>query len=543
MYSLAHFLSHLRRSQIGLVLDVGANTGQFASELFNAGFPGRVISFELLSVAHAALEKAAQDNSNWEVAPRCALGAEAGNAVINIAGNSYSSSLRPMLKGHLAAAPQSAYVGAEATPIDTLANYLERRFSGSAPRFALKIDTQGFEREVLDGLGAHVEQCAAVLLKMPLDALYGGAADLPTLFTRLVESGLRCVGLSPGHKHLWTRDAIEVDGFFIRDFSAAEQTFPLFTSVSPRLSGEALLQQREVVSSWRAAGFDPISVNGPREIAQLAALDLGIGIEPAPEDGKPFIGDILAAIRKRGSARAGIINADCKMLGYPDLALTLDAALGNGVLFAERIEIRDGCSPILGDCGGFDAFFFDTNVLGQIDDQYFRIGETWWDYWFPLQLAVSGAVLGNIALPVILHRPHEFRWSQEQWLGHGRHLWGMMKACSEQNALPPSFSFDGVRHLDEPDSQQIAELGSACFEWLRTRRLPREVTFLPNGMESVEALLRTTYCALGELAATRNELAATRNELAATRNELAAVYASTSWRITAPLRRALHYVK
>jgi len=253
MYSLAHFLSHLHRNQTDLVLDVGANCGQFALELFNAGFTGQVISFEPLSSAHVALVKAAQDNPQWEVAPRCALGASTGTAIINIAGNSFSSSLRPMLERHLAAAPESAYVGTETTPVETLADVIARRFPEGARRFALKIDTQGFEGEVLDGLGADVEQCVAVLLEMPLDSLYGGAAGLPTLFARLVNCDFRCVGLSPGHKNPWTGDAIEVDGLFVRDVSAGQPPFPLLASVPPDLSGEALAAELAATKAELAA--------------------------------------------------------------------------------------------------------------------------------------------------------------------------------------------------------------------------------------------------------------------------------------------------
>src|SRR5215470_6869482 len=133
MYSLAHLLSHLRRSETDVVLDVGANSGQFALALFNAGFTGRIISFEPLSLAHAALSEAAQNHPDWEIAPRCALGAAVGSAVINIAGNSFSSSLRPMLERHLAAAPQSAYVGSETVHVETLGNVIARRFPGGAP--------------------------------------------------------------------------------------------------------------------------------------------------------------------------------------------------------------------------------------------------------------------------------------------------------------------------------------------------------------------------------------------------------------------------
>jgi len=533
MYSLAHLLSHLHCSQTELVLDVGANSGQFALELFNAGFTGRIISFEPLSSAHAALRKVARNNPKWEVAPRCALGATVGSAAINIAGNSFSSSLRPMLEPHLAAAPQSAYVGTEIVPVETLGSVIARRFPGGAPRFALKIDTQGFESEVLDGLGAHVERCAAILLEMPLDSLYGGAADLPTLFDRLVKHGFRCVGLSPGYKDPRTGDAIEVDGLFVRDVWAGRSAFPLLTSVPPHLSGEALARQRDIIASWRAAGFKPISVNGPSEIARLAALHLDIEIEPISEDGKPFISDILAAIKKRGCARAGIVNADCEVLGYPDLALRLAAAPENSVLYAERVDIGDDRLPTLGECNGFDAFFFDTSILGTINDRHFRLGETWWDYWLPLRLAAEGATLGNIDVPLIRHRRHPTRWNEEQWVRYARHMCTSLKEWSAQNTLTSFLSsLNGIQHLTRPDLEDLSKIGAACFEWLRTRKLPRKMAFLPNEMGSVEALLQDAYRSFSS-----RDLAVDKTELAAAKAELAAFKASTSWRITEPLRQ------
>jgi FkbM family methyltransferase len=536
MYSLAHLLSHLRRNQTDLVLDVGANSGQFALELFNAGFTGRIISFEPLSSAHAALSEAAQNHPKWEVAPRCAIGATVASAAINIAGNSFSSSLRPMLERHLAAAPQSAYVGAEIVPVETLGSVIARRFPGGAPSFALKIDTQGFEGEVLDGLGMHVEQCAAVLLEMPLDSLYGGAADLPTLFARLVNCDFRCVGMSSGHKDPRTGDAIEVDGLFIRDVSADRQAFPLLTSVPPYLSDETLARQRHMIASWRAAGFTPISVNGPSEIARLAALGLDIEIEPTSEQGKPFICDILAAIRKRGCGRAGIINADCEVLGYPDLALRLSAALENSVLYAERVDVGENRLPTLGECNGFDAFFFDTGILGAINDRYFRLGETWWDYWFPLRLAAHGATLGNIDVPLIHHRRHPARWNEEQWLRHARSMCAELKAWNAQNMLTSLLSsLNRTLHSKTPDVQDLSRIAAACFEWLRTRKLPRQVAFLPEGMGSIEALLQDAYRSFSN----RAEQA----ELAAAKAELAAFKASTSWRITEPLRRVVSLVR
>jgi hypothetical protein len=338
--------------------------------------------------------------------------------------------------------------------------------------------------------------------------------------------------------------------------------FPLLTSVPPHLSGEALMRQRDIIASWRAAGFKPISVNGPAEIARLAALDLDVEIEPTSEDGQPFIGEILAVIRKRGCARAGIVNADCKVLGYPDLSVRLAAALENSVLYAERVDVSNDRLPTLGECNGFDAFFFDAGILGGINDAHFRLGETWWDYWFPLQLAANGAILGNIAVPLICHRRHQARWNEEQWVRHARYMCTALKAWSEQNTLLSFLSsLDGIQHLKKPDVSQLSMMAAACFEWLRTRKLPREVAFLSDEMASIEVLLRDAYSSFAsrndpvtvkaELATAKSERAAVKSELAAVKAELAAVKAeaaavkaelstfkaSTSWRVTAPLRQ------
>src|SRR5258707_26838 len=88
---------------IDLVLDVGANTGQFVHQCRAAGYKGEIISFEPSADAHAGLLRSAAADPLWTVADRMALGATTGEAEINIAANSYSSSILPMLASHLAA--------------------------------------------------------------------------------------------------------------------------------------------------------------------------------------------------------------------------------------------------------------------------------------------------------------------------------------------------------------------------------------------------------------------------------------------------------
>src|SRR4051812_15778692 len=78
---------------IDLVLDVGANCGHYAVAIRAHGYTGRIVSFEPLTSAHAALQVAARGDQKWQVAPRMALGDAAGEVTIRVAGNSVSSSV------------------------------------------------------------------------------------------------------------------------------------------------------------------------------------------------------------------------------------------------------------------------------------------------------------------------------------------------------------------------------------------------------------------------------------------------------------------
>src|SRR5687767_12447049 len=67
----------MRRLGIDLVLDVGANTGQFAGELREQGFQGRIISFEPIPAVYRDLERNAAADPLW-TAKNFALGNEDG---------------------------------------------------------------------------------------------------------------------------------------------------------------------------------------------------------------------------------------------------------------------------------------------------------------------------------------------------------------------------------------------------------------------------------------------------------------------------------
>src|SRR6266542_708311 len=60
-------LSMLRHHGVNTVLDVGANTGQYALALRRAGYEQAIFSFEPLSDAFGQLERKSRSDPNWRV--------------------------------------------------------------------------------------------------------------------------------------------------------------------------------------------------------------------------------------------------------------------------------------------------------------------------------------------------------------------------------------------------------------------------------------------------------------------------------------------
>ena len=181
---------------IDLVLDVGANAGQYAEGLRAAGYKGRIASFEPLAEAFAGLATAANADSKWQV-NHMALGATPGTTTIHVAGNSTSSSLLEMLPLHENAAPYSKYVGEQTVTIETL-DRLFPALKQDAKSIWLKIDTQGFENQVLDGAASSLEHINTVQLEVSLAPLYDGSATLHELLATMKSLDYSVVGMDPG---------------------------------------------------------------------------------------------------------------------------------------------------------------------------------------------------------------------------------------------------------------------------------------------------------------------------------------------------------
>ena len=187
----------LKRFAIDIVLDVGANQGQFARDLRAAGYQGRIVSFEPLPDAHAALSAHAQKDPKWVVHPQTAIGDFDGTIAINVAGNSVSSSVLPMLDAHSQAARDSVYVSTLQVPITRL-DTLSPSYVRQGDRVFMKIDTQGFERQVLDGALQTLRQAWGVHCEMSIVELYEGQQLWKEMLLRLEGDGFGLWSIQEG---------------------------------------------------------------------------------------------------------------------------------------------------------------------------------------------------------------------------------------------------------------------------------------------------------------------------------------------------------
>lgn len=208
---LARILTHLG---IDLVLDVGANAGQYGRMLRTLGYRGRIVSFEPLSSAHVQLVEASRGDCLWEVAPRMALGDSEGEVSIHLARNSLSSSILNMLAEHERATPDSIYIGKETAPLMRLDN-ITSSYLKHARSVLLKIDTQGYEDRVLAGAQGVLDRIHSIQMELSLVPLYEGQVLFDDMRRHLELLGYGLSAMFPCYVHEVTGQTLQIDGIFV----------------------------------------------------------------------------------------------------------------------------------------------------------------------------------------------------------------------------------------------------------------------------------------------------------------------------------------
>jgi FkbM family methyltransferase len=206
----------MKWNDINLVLDVGANVGQYGLRLRSAGYSGRIISFEPLRSAFTLLTKHCQKDGRWE-AHNIAVGSQSQQETINVSANSYSSSLLTMLNAHLQAAPSSKIIRQESVAMATLDAMVHLNESD---RIMLKIDTQGYEHCVLQGATSTLTKVRLIQCEVSLVPLYQNQLLFWELLGLLQQSGFVPVAFERAFSDPESGYALQVDGTFRRASSS-----------------------------------------------------------------------------------------------------------------------------------------------------------------------------------------------------------------------------------------------------------------------------------------------------------------------------------
>ena len=204
-----------KEKEIDYILDVGANEGQFVKELRFYGYEGNIISFEPILDAHKRLLQNSLKDDKWEIYKPIALGNKNRESVINISKNSVSSSIFEMKKEHLENAPNSMYVSKQS--INEIR--LEEIFFDldlKEKNLFLKIDTQGYEYEVLKGAEEILKYFKGIMVEVSLTNLYEGQKSWQEILGFIQSKGFNLWSIDRGFSNKKNGKTLQLDLCFFK---------------------------------------------------------------------------------------------------------------------------------------------------------------------------------------------------------------------------------------------------------------------------------------------------------------------------------------
>ncbi len=159
---------------IECVFDIGAHVGDYGASLREFGYAGRIVSFEPVAANAARLRR--RTDPGWTVV-QAAVGNESGRARIKLArGDQQHSFLPPSDYGTSLLPGQLETVGGEEVDVVRIDDVFGDH-AAPGERVFLKIDTQGWDAEVLRGAERSLESVAAIQFELAIQPTYEGQPD------------------------------------------------------------------------------------------------------------------------------------------------------------------------------------------------------------------------------------------------------------------------------------------------------------------------------------------------------------------------------
>ncbi len=203
----------LKRYDFRTIIDIGANIGRF-SITANAVFPTVAIeAFEPLPACFQTAAHALKSCPNVRL-HNMALGDKDDEIEMFANDFSPSSSILPMADAHKEAFPFTQHgkkVPIKVRRLDDVAGALNLE----GPIF-VKIDVQGFERQVLAGGTETIGNASVVLLELSFEELYEGQPLFDELFDTMRSLGFKFRGTMAQMSHPKDGRTLDADCFFVK---------------------------------------------------------------------------------------------------------------------------------------------------------------------------------------------------------------------------------------------------------------------------------------------------------------------------------------
>jgi FkbM family methyltransferase len=185
---------------IDCVIDVGANLGQYRTFLrTQVEYTGNIVSFEPISHHVVALRKLAEGDAHWRI-EGSALGSSSGFRDFNITLNTeFSSFLEPnhdqihIFRGANAVRDR---IAVEVRMLDEVVPAIRR---GGARSIYLKLDTQGFDIEVLKGARETLGEFKALQTEAAVRQIYDNMPRYYEVIRYCEERGFVMSGIFPNN--------------------------------------------------------------------------------------------------------------------------------------------------------------------------------------------------------------------------------------------------------------------------------------------------------------------------------------------------------
>ena len=196
----SHLGNLFAQYKIDVVLDVGANNGQFATLIRDLGYQGDIYSFEPVAKTFEQLFLHATQDKKWHVV-KLGLGDCVCKKTINVSQSSDLCSLLPPSDFGKTVFPKIEISEQETIDIDTIDAFLLREKIPPHANIFLKMDTQGYDIKVFHGAKDSLNRVAGILSELSFIPIYEGSPHYLESLDIFEKNGFMVSGLYPVSKN------------------------------------------------------------------------------------------------------------------------------------------------------------------------------------------------------------------------------------------------------------------------------------------------------------------------------------------------------